>query len=114
MQRRQLEALGAAVTPVEGGGTVGSGRKTTAWWAFVGCMAEKPPRLLQGFQAGRVVTEREGRRKRAGLERKEARRQLGWVEVAWIGWVELGKGIGKGVYEVWLLNWMNSKDSKEF
>jgi hypothetical protein len=61
---------------------LGSGRKTTAWWAFVGHVAKKPPGLLQGFQAGRVVTEREGRRERAGLERKEARRLLGWVEVA--------------------------------
>jgi hypothetical protein len=25
-----------------------------AWWAFVGHSAEKPPWLVQGFQAGRV------------------------------------------------------------
>jgi hypothetical protein len=28
-------------------------RKTTAGWAFVGRMAEKPPGLVQGFRAGR-------------------------------------------------------------
>jgi hypothetical protein len=80
----------------------------------MGRAAEKPPGLVQSFQAERVAAQREGRRQQAGLEGKEARRLLGWVKVAWTGWAELGKGIGKGVYEVWLLNWMNSKDSKGF
>jgi hypothetical protein len=38
----------------------------------------------------RVAAQREGRRERAGLEGKEARRLLGWVEVAWAGGAELG------------------------
>jgi hypothetical protein len=37
-----------------GYGAVIGRRKTTAWWAFVGRAAEKPPRLVQGFWAGRV------------------------------------------------------------
>jgi hypothetical protein len=48
----------------------------------------EPPGLLQGFQAVRVAAQREGRRERASLEGKEARRLLGWVEVAWSSWAE--------------------------
>jgi hypothetical protein len=51
----------------------------------------------------RVAAQREGRGERVGMEGKEARRLLGWVKVAWAGWAELGKGIGKCVYEFWLL-----------
>jgi hypothetical protein len=54
----------------------------------MGRVAEMPPGLVQGFRAVRVVTQREGRRERANLEGKEARRLLGWVEVAWTGWAE--------------------------
>jgi hypothetical protein len=35
-------------------GAVIERRKTTAWWAFVGRVAEKPPGLVQGFWAGRA------------------------------------------------------------
>jgi hypothetical protein len=37
-----------------------------------------------------VAAQREGRRERASLEGTEARRLLGWVEVAWAGSAELG------------------------
>jgi hypothetical protein len=38
----------------------------------------------------RVAAQREGRRESSSLEGKEARRLLGWAEVAWTGWAELG------------------------
>jgi hypothetical protein len=46
----------------------------------------------EGGETGwdRVAAQREGRREWAGLEGKEAKRLLGWVEVAWdehyVGW----------------------------
>jgi hypothetical protein len=45
--------IGAAATPAEGGGGGCSEAlgKTTVGWTFMGRMAEKPPRLVQGFGA---------------------------------------------------------------
>jgi hypothetical protein len=69
-------------------------RKMTTGWAFMGRAAEKPPRLVQGFWVMRVVAQRAGRRERAGLEGKEARRLLGWVEVGWTGWAKKRRWAG--------------------
>jgi hypothetical protein len=46
----------------------------------------------RGGETGRdrVAAQMEGRREQASREGKEARRLLGWVEVAWAGWAELG------------------------
>jgi hypothetical protein len=61
----------------------------------MGRAAEKPPGLVQSFQAERVAAQREGRRQQAGLEGKEARRLLGWVKVAWTGWAKWRRWAGR-------------------
>jgi hypothetical protein len=33
------------------------------------------------------------------MEGTEARRLLGWVKVAYAGWAELGKGVGRCIYQ---------------
>jgi hypothetical protein len=47
---------------------------------------------LRGGEMGwdRVAAQMEGGRERSSLAGKEASRLLGWVEVAWAGWAELG------------------------
>jgi hypothetical protein len=53
-RRRPEGALHNGDGQTGGGGAVIRRRKMTAWWAFVGRVAEKPPGMVQGFQAGRA------------------------------------------------------------
>jgi hypothetical protein len=65
-----------------GGGTVIERRKTTAWWAFVGHTAEKPPGLVHGFRAGTVQWAQMGQKAgRTGLRDENffKRKVNGWA-----------------------------------
>jgi hypothetical protein len=74
------------------------------WPAGRGLAGEQRPKRRGGKMGReRVVARREGKGERASMEGKKAQRLLGWVKVAWDGWAELGKGIGKCVYEFWML-----------
>jgi hypothetical protein len=80
------------------GGPLGLDRGGWAAWAGQQAKAgevgatRQPKRRAWEMARDRMVAKREGRRERAGLEGKEARLLLGWVEVALAGWAELGNG----------------------
>jgi hypothetical protein len=79
--------LGGLLGPDRGGWAAWAGRQAKAGEVAV---TRQPKRKGGEMGQNRVATKRLGRMERAGLEGKEVRRLLGWVEVAWAGWAELG------------------------
>jgi hypothetical protein len=57
----------------------------------------------RGDESGEGSSPESGEGRAGRLGGKEATRLLGWVKVVWASWAELGKGIGKCVYQFWLL-----------
>jgi hypothetical protein len=68
----------------------------------IGGVAAQEEGREDGLGEGGGLERGEGRAGRHGGKGGLAPAGLGWVKVAWAGWAELGKGIGKCVYEFWL------------